>query len=120
MRRFPAPVAISDHHEGQALPANPPPAVQRPWQKRTFLLRWSPGWPNSDAVPFGLTWTRDGKEILFTEKDQILRVRLAGGEPEPVAGVGRNTRGPSVLANRMVYVQATAPPFDIWRSPGRR
>ncbi len=74
----------------------------------------------SDAVPFGLTWTRDGKEILFTEKDQILRVRLAGGEPEPVAGVGRNTRDPSVQANRMVYVQATAPPFDIWRLPGRR
>jgi eukaryotic-like serine/threonine-protein kinase len=73
----------------------------------------------SDALPFGLTWTRDGKEILFAEKDQILRVRLAGGEPEPVAGVGRNTRYPSIQANRMVYVQRTVPPFDIWRSPGR-
>jgi serine/threonine protein kinase/Tol biopolymer transport system component len=74
----------------------------------------------SNAVPFPLTWTRDGTEILFTEKDQILRVRLADGEPEPVAGVGRNTRDPSVQANRMVYVQETAPPLDIWRLPGRR
>jgi serine/threonine protein kinase/sugar lactone lactonase YvrE len=74
----------------------------------------------SGAVPFGLTWTRDGQEILFAEKDQILRVRLAGGEPEPVAGVGRNTRDPSIQGDRMVYVQATAPPIDIWRLPGQR
>ncbi len=74
----------------------------------------------SNAVPFGLTWTRDGKEILFTGADQILRVRLAGGEPEPVAGVGRNSSFPSIQGNRMVYVQTTTLPLDIWRVPGRR
>jgi Tol biopolymer transport system component len=67
-----------------------------------------------------LTWTQEGDEILFTGNDQILRVSLAGGVPEPVSGVGHNAHSPSIHANRMVYVQTTDSPQDVWRLPGRR
>jgi Tol biopolymer transport system component len=67
----------------------------------------------------GLTWARDD-EILFTGDGQILRLSLSGGEPEPVAGMGHNAHSPSVRGNRMVYVQETDTPMDIWRLPGRR
>jgi Tol biopolymer transport system component/DNA-binding winged helix-turn-helix (wHTH) protein len=61
-------------------------------------------------VCHGLAWTPGGEEIVFTAgghyfQDTLHRVRLQGGDAEPVAGVGANTASPSVRANRMVYVQ---------------
>jgi Tol biopolymer transport system component len=71
----------------------------------------------------GLSWTADGGDVLFAALEGtswgILRASLAGGDPQPILGVGRNTGDPSVRGDRMVYVQRTAPPADIWRIPGR-
>jgi Tol biopolymer transport system component len=75
-------------------------------------------------VCHGLAWTPGGDEIVFTAggdyfEDRIHRVRLEGGDAQPVAGVGANTSSPSVRANRMVYVQMAVPPWETWRLPGR-
>jgi Tol biopolymer transport system component len=66
-------------------------------------------------------WTADGSEILFTTgwgSLSLRRVSLAGGEPQPVLGLGAGY--PSVRGNLMVYQQVTFPPAAIWRIPGRR
>jgi Tol biopolymer transport system component len=65
-------------------------------------------------------WTSDGSEILFTTgwgDLSIQRVRVAGGEPQPVFGVG--TAFPSIRSHRAVYQRVTPPPQSIWRAPGR-
>jgi Tol biopolymer transport system component len=70
----------------------------------------------------GLAWAPDGTEVLLTTLSgadfRIHRVRLAGGEPEPVLGVGAGF--PSVQGSRMVHQQITPQPHVIWRVPGRR
>jgi len=70
-----------------------------------------------------LAWTSDGAEVLFEagtpSSSLVLRASLSGGEPQPIPGVGQRAGGPSVRANRMVYVQWTGSPGAIWRAPGR-
>ena len=64
-------------------------------------------------------WTPDGSEILFTTgyaNRNMHRVRLAGGEPQPVLGLGAGFA--SVRGNVMVYQQVTRPPWSIWRLGG--
>ena len=72
---------------------------------------------------FGLTWTPDGSEVIFTaittDRPRMLRVPRAGGVPQPVAGIGREARYPSIRGRRMVYEEWAAPPHEIWRVPGR-
>jgi Tol biopolymer transport system component len=71
----------------------------------------------------GLAWTPEGGEILFTDfshQRMILRVKAAGGEPQPVLGVGVGAQRPSIRGRRMVYGQQTTYPQDIWRVPGRK
>jgi len=73
----------------------------------------------------GLAWTPDGGEIVFTVRElfyrtSLFRVSLAGGEPQPLVGVGQDAGRASIHGNRMVYEQRTAPPPDIWRIPGRK
>jgi Tol biopolymer transport system component/DNA-binding winged helix-turn-helix (wHTH) protein len=69
----------------------------------------------------GFAWTPDGTELLFAESDRILRVRLAGGEPQLVAGLGHGAYMPSVQGRRMVHGQLLeTPTFRIWRTPGPR
>jgi len=48
------------------------------------------------------------------------RVGLAGGLPQPVVLPTQYARFPSIRGNRMVYVQTTEMPTDIWRLPGRK
>jgi Tol biopolymer transport system component len=73
------------------------------------------------AVCRAPAWTPDGGEILFWVRGEgIRRVSVAGGDPEPILGVGVNARMPSLQGSRMVYQQATAQPLDIWRMPGPR
>jgi Tol biopolymer transport system component len=74
----------------------------------------------------GSAWTPDSRELVFaagtdgiTAGGRILRVRLAGGDPIPLAGVGGDVAGPSIRANRMVHEQLTPAPVDIWRLPSR-
>jgi len=67
-----------------------------------------------------LVWTPSGSEILFTtgsENFNIHRVSLAGGEPQPVFGLGAGY--PSIRGNLMVYQQITWITQAIWRVPGR-
>jgi Tol biopolymer transport system component len=45
-------------------------------------------------------------------------VDLDGGEPRPIAGVGRDADNPAVRGSRMVYEQWTTLPVDLWRVPG--
>jgi Tol biopolymer transport system component len=70
-----------------------------------------------------LAWTPDGSGVLFAAgtggSGLVLRVSLAGGDPQPIPGVGQNAGGPSVRGNRMVYEQWVGSPSDIWRVPGR-
>jgi Tol biopolymer transport system component len=69
----------------------------------------------------GLAWAPDGAELFFTtwEGDfRTYRVRLAGGEPEPVLGVG--VAYPALQGNRMVHQQITGQGGVILRGPGRR
>ena len=72
----------------------------------------------------GLAWTSDGEEIVFAvgsgiAAQGVYRVRLAGGEPQPLVGVGQGAAYPSIVGSRMVYAQITTFPSDIWRMPGR-
>jgi Tol biopolymer transport system component/serine/threonine protein kinase len=65
-------------------------------------------------------WTPAGSEILFTTgyAGNIHRVSVAGGEPQPVFGLGAGY--PSIRGNLMVYQQVTIQPQAIWRVGGRR
>jgi Tol biopolymer transport system component len=75
----------------------------------------------------GVAWTADGTELVFSTQTQgmtaggeIVRVSLAGGNPMPLAGVGRDVAWPSIRSGRMVHAQLVAAPWGIWRIPGRR
>jgi Tol biopolymer transport system component len=74
------------------------------------------------SVSSGLAWTPDGAEIVFagvrTDRPRMFRVRVDGGAPQPVLGIGQASY-PSIQGGRMVYEQHTVAPFDIWRVPGR-
>ena len=70
----------------------------------------------------GLTWTPDGQrasssQAVLAGEGSILKVSLAGGDPQPILGVGQNAASPSLGGNRMVYEQQTGSPPDIWRVP---
>jgi Tol biopolymer transport system component/tRNA A-37 threonylcarbamoyl transferase component Bud32 len=68
-----------------------------------------------------LSWTPDGAAIVFSDGSpsygggRISRIPMAGGVPQPVAGVGWNAIHASVRGNRMVYVQSTPTVLDTWR-----
>ena len=76
----------------------------------------------NDAGP--MSWTPDSAEIVFTVIAaaglEMLRVGLAGGQPQPVPGIGQGATGASIRGDRMVYTQAMTQPTDIWRGPGRK
>jgi Tol biopolymer transport system component len=69
----------------------------------------------------GLTWTRDGKEIIFTnqvgQKNNLWRVKAAGGTPERVTEVTAvDASEPAVPrhANRLAYRQVSTN-ANIWQ-----
>jgi len=69
----------------------------------------------------GAVWTPGGSEILFTmgsESTSLMRLSLAGGEPQPVLGLGAGY--PSIRGNLMVYQKVTHFPVAIWRVGGRK
>lgn len=73
------------------------------------------------GVKFTPQWTKDGAEVIYIqrsvgEEGHLSRVRVSGGEPVRIGGVGENA---SVLtlaakANRLVYA-STSINFDIQR-----
>jgi Tol biopolymer transport system component/predicted Ser/Thr protein kinase len=70
-----------------------------------------------------LTWTADGREILFTAgalNRNTFRVGLAGGEARAVEGIGEDAGWVSIRGMRMVFALGAVEPQSIWRVPGRR
>jgi Tol biopolymer transport system component len=67
-----------------------------------------------------LSWSPDGSEIIYNCQG-IFRVRLVGGQPQHVVGMGQGARDPSIREGRMVYAQGSGGAgTDIWRIPGRK
>ncbi len=69
----------------------------------------------------GLTWTQDGKQIVFsstrTGLASLWRVSVSGGAPELVSGAGGDARAPSLSprGDRLAYVHSLAH-LNIWRT----
>ncbi len=70
-----------------------------------------------------LFWTPEGDEIIYTtafaDRGAIYRVRLEGGEPRMIPGIGGNTGYFSVRGSRAIYQQRNQQLLSIWRVPGR-
>ena len=62
---------------------------------------------------WGLAWTPDGHEIVFSESDWLWKISLRGGEPERLP-FGQDGVQPSIRGNRLVYVQRRRNK-NIWR-----
>ena len=71
----------------------------------------------------GLTWTSDGREIVFSYDrgglNSLWRVSVSGGAPEPLGGVGEDSFQPSVSrqGNRLAYLR-TRTNINVWRAEG--
>jgi Tol biopolymer transport system component/predicted Ser/Thr protein kinase len=71
--------------------------------------------------PKGIAWTTASDEIVFSVLlGGLLRVGLAGGDPVPVGGVGRNAASLSIRGSRLVYEHTAFQPAVLWRVPGRK
>ena len=96
-----------------------------------FVMPASGGEPrrltSDNRLVEGLTWTRDGRQIVFsstrTGLASLWRVSLSGGAPELVSGAGGDARTPSVSprGDRLAYVHSLAH-LNIWRTewPGSK
>jgi Tol biopolymer transport system component/DNA-binding winged helix-turn-helix (wHTH) protein len=58
----------------------------------------------SDAAQkWGLTWTPEGREIVFASSSWLWKISLHGGEPQRLH-LGQDGVQPSIRGNRLVYV----------------
>src|SRR5262245_20776799 len=71
--------------------------------------------------PFGLAWTQDGREIVFTMRsgdgrDRLWRTSVSGATPERLTAAGDNVYSPAISrqGNRIAYTQL-AGDTNIWR-----
>jgi Tol biopolymer transport system component len=106
--------------------------------KSIYRVRVADGHPRGEPEPItfaehrpaGLSWTEDGREIVFSEaasgeRAQIWRIPVTGGKAQPVAGVGDNAVSPAVSrhGHRLAYTKALDE-WNIWRlrigKPGER
>jgi Tol biopolymer transport system component len=73
----------------------------------------------------GLAWTADGRSIVYSTNRAGLftlwRVRISGGEPEPLAGVGQDALLPAISqrGKLLAYTQQFEND-NIWRAKGPR
>ncbi len=71
----------------------------------------------------GLTWTLDGREIVFSSNRgglySLWRVSASGGAPEPLSAVGEDAIQPSISrhGNRLAYLRRRRN-INIWRTEG--
>lgn len=91
-----------------------------------YVMSLSGGEPQrltfSSSYIFGLTWTADGSEIVFSTMGQSLdsanlwRIPAAGGTPERMEAVGQRAINPvaSRQGNRLAFVQVLSD-LNIWR-----
>jgi Tol biopolymer transport system component/DNA-binding winged helix-turn-helix (wHTH) protein len=94
-----------------------------------YVLPFTGGEPRRltffNTIMRGLTWTADGREILFsaysdsTGSPSLWRIGASGGAPEPMIGLGKNISSPSVSrqGDRLAYVEF-ASDRTIWRVGG--
>jgi eukaryotic-like serine/threonine-protein kinase len=63
----------------------------------------------------GLTWTADGRSLVFASDDSLWRVSVAGGQPEKLP-FGHDAHSPvaSRIGHRLAYAQLTSN-ANIWR-----
>lgn len=62
---------------------------------------------------WGLTWTTDGREVVFSDVGWLWKVSLRGGEPERLQ-FGQDGVDPSIGGNRLVYVRHRSNK-NIWK-----
>jgi Tol biopolymer transport system component/serine/threonine protein kinase len=71
----------------------------------------------------GLTWTSDGKEIIFSSNRgglvSLWSVSVSGGAPEPLSAVGEDSFQPSISrqGSRLAYLRNRRN-INIWRTEG--
>jgi Tol biopolymer transport system component/DNA-binding winged helix-turn-helix (wHTH) protein len=63
---------------------------------------------------WGLTWTSDGREIVFSDSSWLWKIPIRAGEPERRLQFGQDGVQPSIRGNRLVYVQSRWNK-NIWR-----
>ena len=120
------------------------PAVSPDGRMLAFVRESSSAWGNLDVwvqllpkgdarrLSFGrydfcgqLAWMPAGDEIVFATGEEfipgrIFRIRVDGGKPEWLSGVGDSVAFATTGQSRMVYAKATRTPGEIWRMPGRK
>jgi Tol biopolymer transport system component/DNA-binding winged helix-turn-helix (wHTH) protein len=62
---------------------------------------------------WGIAWTPDGREIVFSDVAWLWKISVSGGEPERLQ-FGQEGVGPSIRGNRLVYVRYRSNK-NIWR-----
>ncbi len=76
-----------------------------------------------NRIIHGLTWTSDGKEIVFSSNRgglySLWSVSASGGAPEPLSAVGEDAYLPSISrqGNRLAYLRSRSN-INIWRTEG--
>jgi Tol biopolymer transport system component/predicted Ser/Thr protein kinase len=70
---------------------------------------------------YGLTWTGDGREVVYSSGRQemalqLWRVSVSGGAPQPITMAGEDTQSPTISrdARRMAFVRSTQVE-GVWR-----
>jgi Tol biopolymer transport system component/tRNA A-37 threonylcarbamoyl transferase component Bud32 len=92
-----------------------------------YLLATSGGEPKrltfDNQRIFGLTWTLDGREIVFSSNrggpPGLWRLPVSGGSPEPLPAIGENAEGPAISRHggHLAYTYLRSN-INIWRAPG--
>lgn len=89
-----------------------------------YVMRLPDGKPkrltNDGLTIEGLTWTADGREIIFSSRrggsiNSLWRIAANGGEPERVSTVGKDVISPALAphGNRLAYTQSLDD-MNIW------
>ncbi|MGI8958954.1 MAG: hypothetical protein ACR2IV_04160 [Bryobacteraceae bacterium] len=91
-----------------------------------YLMPLAGGQPrqltHDGAGVFGLSWTADGKELVFSSDRagdaRLWRVAPSGGTPQPLLGIGGPdvARGVSVRGHTLVFAREISDE-NIWRLP---
>jgi Tol biopolymer transport system component len=69
---------------------------------------------NAETI-WSLTWMPDGRDLLFVRNNEVWRLPVTGGEPQPVGLTMKGMRGLSVHPDgRRIAFTAGSPEIEIW------